>query len=580
MMNRTDYFYRAYTKYQDELKKHRDTHLFKKAVVTQKNKKDYIEMTRTKCSVNEDWVKEIEKGLVFIGKAIAEDRQFIRNEGDVMPIEKIRRVSQDSITDLAKHSNYITRLPEEEDDLLVPDKLLMINRENDYHVYENRVVFATLSYLRDFVSIRLNAISELANRYDGKVRIKREVNLGYRNIDFVMELDEVQKDDPLLSENNTHTKIIERLNGILNEILILLRTRLMNDVSKAPLVKRPITKTNVLKMNINFRESLALFDYISAYPGDGYTIETTTETINPLLEVHSDAYADIILLSSFLTYKFNYDIEEDLHKRFLAEEKRRQEIKDQELLDALKEAMERAKKSGKEINEYIYLLEEGYKVIERQIADIRAEMAELIVAHQNEITSLKEEHAAALNELETKYKTIIDEILADHAEEIKALREGYEKTINELELEHTRFIEKMQADHEITLKTTVTDYESKLQSTVSKYEGEVATLKSALNDEKEKVMNLNTEMKAQKEEFRADQESLKVANAQLFAYRTLRKNGPKASEFTKREHFLELQEQKEAIDAFFKEAWRETKKVIRSRHIPQKPKRVNKNETK
>ena len=44
----------------------------------------------------------MEKGLVHIEKAIKEERQFIRSNGEVLPIEKIKHVSKESIEHLAK----------------------------------------------------------------------------------------------------------------------------------------------------------------------------------------------------------------------------------------------------------------------------------------------------------------------------------------------------------------------------------------------------------------------------------------------------------------------------------------------
>ena len=55
---------------------------------------------------------------------------------------------------------------------------------------------------------------------------------------------------------------------------MLLETPLMQEVSKVDMVRRPIVKTNVLKMNKNFKEALALFDFIVAYEEPGYLIKT------------------------------------------------------------------------------------------------------------------------------------------------------------------------------------------------------------------------------------------------------------------------------------------------------------------
>jgi hypothetical protein len=54
---------------------------------------------------------------------------------------------------------------------------------------------------------------------------------------------------------------------------MLLMTPLMKEVAKAPLISPPITRTNVLRMDNNFKYAVELYDYLVAYEGDGYTIE-------------------------------------------------------------------------------------------------------------------------------------------------------------------------------------------------------------------------------------------------------------------------------------------------------------------
>ena len=46
-----------------------------------------------------------------------------------------------------------------------------------------------------------------------------------------------------------------KIEDVLNAILKLLSTPLMVEVSKVPMIKPPITKTNVLKMNNNFKNA-------------------------------------------------------------------------------------------------------------------------------------------------------------------------------------------------------------------------------------------------------------------------------------------------------------------------------------
>ena len=47
------------------------------------------------------WVETIEFYLPYISAAINENRKFIRNNAETVPIEKAKKVSRESVTDLA-----------------------------------------------------------------------------------------------------------------------------------------------------------------------------------------------------------------------------------------------------------------------------------------------------------------------------------------------------------------------------------------------------------------------------------------------------------------------------------------------
>ena len=106
------------------------------------------------CTIDDEWVKAIEEGLEFVEKAVREERQFIRTNGEVVPIEKMKKISKDSVEHLAKHSEMITHVPEDGKSI-IPDKMYMVEKLSDYAVYENRFLYMMLCYLRDFINYRL-----------------------------------------------------------------------------------------------------------------------------------------------------------------------------------------------------------------------------------------------------------------------------------------------------------------------------------------------------------------------------------------------------------------------------------------
>ena len=273
-MKALDTLYEAYQNYKKLCITDNDTSRFFRAYMNIKDRdsEDLVSIFSV-CHIEQDWVDAIEKGLPFFEKAIKEERQFIRNDGEVLPIEKIRKTSKASIQDLAKHANYITHeAPPDSETEVLPDKMLMVQKESDFAIYENRVLYAGLMYLKDFVTSRLATIKEATNTYIVKQHIKKLIDMGSRKINVDLDFDEKRVNDPLLSEKNTEKDVIDRLDQILTGVLALLKTPLMREVSKVEMVSRPIAKTNILKMNRNFRESLACFDYVANYQGQGFTI--------------------------------------------------------------------------------------------------------------------------------------------------------------------------------------------------------------------------------------------------------------------------------------------------------------------
>ena len=271
-MSSLDAIYRSFVDFRKTSAEDRDCTMQRTLVARADSDKDVVETVRYVCKIDEDWVEAIEKGMTFVEKAIAEERQFIRNNGEVVPIEKVKRVSRDSVEHLSRHSDLITKEPEE-GKTVVPDQLYTVERLSDYAVYENRFLYMLLRYLEQFISMRYNKIVELANTYRGSLVIDKSVKTGTQNVTFKTELKEERRNDPLLSELNPNKSIIERIAMLLKTVSHYMKVPLMQEVSKSPLLRPPITVTNVLRMNHNFRGAMKLYEFVSSYDKLGYSAE-------------------------------------------------------------------------------------------------------------------------------------------------------------------------------------------------------------------------------------------------------------------------------------------------------------------
>ena len=552
-MKNLDTLYEAYQNYKKLCVLDNDTDRFMRAYMAVKDRdSENVTTIFSVCHIEQDWVEAIETGLPFIEKAIKEERQFIRNDGEVLPIEKIRKTSKDSIQDLAKHANYITHeAPDNLETEVLPDKMLMIQKESDFAIYENRVLYAALMYLKDFVASRLVEIKETTNTYLVKQHIKKVIDMGSRKIHIDLDYDESRVNDPLLTDKNNEKDVIDRLDEILTGILALLKTPLMREVSKAEMVSRPIAKTNILKMNRNFRESLACFEYIANYQGKGFTIEHIEKSLIPYTKAMNESYTEVLIMLSFLNYMYANNISQDLKNDFEEILKERERQKNNELLAKLRNFHAMADTKEQTMNEFLIAFEQGYRILEERNDELELEHKEQEIRRAKELKELQERHEA-----------FVDDLKEAHEDEIEQLNKQLSNKINDVERE----LNQQLVEH-------IHEKDDEFRQEKEKSRQEFEEFKEQFKDHIRQMEEENAAIKAKEQE-----RIQKIASLEAQLLNNSIKNGDaKEIDFTSEEAFDQLEELKNNFDAFYERAWKEAKKQIRKDILFAKREKKNKN---
>lgn len=369
-MHELDIYYRAMRQLRTDTATNDKCRRFTTAVKRAAAEQDTLRAQRTVCHIKEDWVSFIEERLPYVEKAIKEERQFIRREGETVDIGKAKKVSRDSVEHLARHSELITHLPEE-GEMLTPDKIYITENTSNYTVYENRFLYLLLTFMSDFVEMRYSKIAELGNTYSADLHTHKKVMMGKRTVEVEVRFSENAKSDPYAESGNRQSTMLERVEAIRVITNMLLMTPLMKEVSKAPLISPPITRTNVLRMDNNFKYAVELYDYLVAYVGDGYTIEHLSVEQKPFEEPLENEMDEMVALLSYLTYKYGSDVGRTLEQRYLAEEMARREAAEQKRRERLEQLREKARESEASMEEYLLALEEQNKLLERNAEQMR-----------------------------------------------------------------------------------------------------------------------------------------------------------------------------------------------------------------
>ena len=622
-MSNLNNYYRAFKNYRKETLDNNVCERDRIAIATSNAENDVLQATKYLCHIDEEWIKTIEEGLEFVEKAVAEERQFIRTQGEVVEIEKVKKISKDSVEHLARHSEMITHVPENPDDDLVPDKLYMVEKLSDYAVYENRFLYMMLCYLRDFINYRLEKIEKLRSSYVADLSINKEVTSKKRTLILETKIHEERQDNPFPIPDSESADLIQRIKNCNQIVMSLLNTDLMVQVAKAPMIKPPITKTNVLKMNNNFKRSLALYDYVASYRGEGYTYEEVKIDLAPYSDKMADELAEAFNLPVFLSYKYGNDIEEYLENEYLKEERLRKEEEARKLVEQIQRLKKRALESNKTMEEYMLLLEKRNKMLERDseeltLAKHEIEKLNAVIEQLNseiealnrrieELEATIEEKIREINYLNQKYIEDMARVKKEHELAIKLLNEAHENEINALNEAHEEEIEDLIDKHNEAMLDLKEQHALDRQSLIDKYEEQVNDLTTQLTDIKveydemkedydnqvlvlnQKVSELNNkqrqlvktcedkvnEMKNECLKQIEDNDLLTnnkilemtrikdLAVSELDAIRIQQGKLTPSLDYTSRERFLEIEAEFEVFKKFYNEQWKLTKKQIR-----------------
>lgn len=219
------------------------------------------------------WVEEIEACIIPLDNIIRVPRKFIVQEEEIVPIERARKITNESIRHLAQHTNMIAKV---EGDDVTPNQILNVFREESYEVYENRFVFTLMQNLVRFIDVRYNVLFNISDD-DNMASLKMESNFnrGREKVQYKLEVSaqsagsDVDGEAGPEGENATAFQRIERVKRIINEYA---NSSFMKELRNCVPVRPPIMRTNAIQKNPNFRACLKLWQFIQSYNELGYEI--------------------------------------------------------------------------------------------------------------------------------------------------------------------------------------------------------------------------------------------------------------------------------------------------------------------
>ena len=162
----------------------------------------------------------MEETVPYIDKIFRNPNRFIVNDEEIAKIEKIKKVTVETIKHLSKHTNFIQTIAPSNGDV-IPKQLLQNEITNNNKKNKNDKKF----------------------EYNAKSSIKNEL------VDISVNLNSKLNDDDSSKQKDLN-QIMERIEGLELKIKSLETSDVYKEVDKAKiaLVREPIKKTNVKKL--------------------------------------------------------------------------------------------------------------------------------------------------------------------------------------------------------------------------------------------------------------------------------------------------------------------------------------------
>lgn len=494
-------YYRSYKYMQDMLKSDFTHNYIEEALKDGDEGKDSIFGKTNEKVIDMDWVIAIEETLPYIQKAIEEQRRFIKQAENVVRIKKAK-------------------------------KILTVEREEGFAIYENRVLLTLIHKALMFVDDKYSKMKDVPNDSYNNITMNRHLELNQQKLDFSVNY--VKENHESLAEDLDVEDIeslsdfdrIRRIRQGLNECLA---TPLMKEIAKEPQVKPPLTQTNLLKENPNFKKAVELWNFLDTYKKQGF--ELVGEEYNGKMtdENKEDVYLAMEFQHFMMSITTNPALRKMLQEKYeeenalAKEESDRPEKVKEMVLEAQTEAVhkEEIEKLTAEITELKQKIAEQKQKIEeqaniiktqegkiaalenereshaKQVEQMNADFAEKtriaeenfanrLSAKQKEFDDAQTAHNEYVTKLNTDNANKIAELNTNHSNEVAQLKSDYENRIDTINKENATATANLKSDYEGQLTSMKADYTSQIKN----YEKQIADI-NAENAKNVKELNDN-----------------------------------------------------------------------------------------
>lgn len=385
-----------------------------------------------------------------------------------------------------------------------------IDEQESFAIYENRVLLTLIHKALMFVDDKYSKMKDVPNDSYNNITMNRHLELNQQKLDFSVNY--VNENHESLAEDLDVEDIeslsdfdrIRRIRQGLNECLA---TPLMKEIAKEPQVKPPLTQTNLLKENPNFKKAVELWSFLDTYKKQGFEIVGEEYNGKMTDENKEDVYLAMEFQHFMMSITTNPALRKMLQEKYEEENALAKEEADRP--EKVKEIREREKQIL-DLNSEIKSLKITLDQKEQQILTLKGQISALqdeldntkkelketklkLLEAQKEIERLKEETEKLTAEITELKETLenereghakqVEQMNADFAEKTRIAEENFanrlsakQKEFDDAQTAHNEYVTKLNTDNANKIAELNTNHSNEVAQLKSDYENRIDTI--------------------------------------------------------------------------------------------------------
>ena len=281
---------------------------------TDLNKEEFLDTIDSKLEVKNkfrkviydySWLEKMEDAMYYLDNIMRNPKKFIINEEEVVKIEKARKVTVESIRHLTQHTSYIQEFDQKSGEVK-PSKILNINKEEDYDMYENRFIYTLLVNMKMFIArVSGDCIngSNMVSNKNIKYSAVTKINSEKVGIDINLNATDSKGLNP---SSKNGLSIAQRIDKVNLQIANCMNSDLIKNLEKAHVtfVRSPIKRTNVILKNPNFQKAMELWTFLESYDFNNVieeNVDDEYEDVSTFRDTMNDSFLlDYLVMNEML----------------------------------------------------------------------------------------------------------------------------------------------------------------------------------------------------------------------------------------------------------------------------------------